>query len=143
MGKRPDGPSTRPCESCKGRPTYRAVWQLGHRTEEHWFCPECDERETGRLLVSGAGARLPTQVPFAVEGIDDRGGPSGWFLEVTEVALVRGDQPTLHFSDAEALAAALAQAKGPIKLVATETVGEPRRFLTARFTCDEQGQSRP
>jgi hypothetical protein len=62
---------------------------------------------------------------------------------VTEVALVRGDRRTLHFSDAEALAAALAQAKGPIKLVATETVGEPRRFLAARFTCDEQGQTRP
>jgi hypothetical protein len=143
MGRRPDGPSTRPCESCKVRPTYRASWQLGDRTEEHWFCPECDCRETERLLHSGTGLRLPTHVPFAVEGMDDRGGPSGWFLEVSEVALVRGDRPTLHFTDPEALATALAQAKGPVKLVATETVGEPRRYLTARFTCAEQGPARP
>jgi hypothetical protein len=143
MGKRPDGPSTRPCESCKTRPTYRARWQLGDRTEEHWFCPECDARESDGLLRSGAGMRLPTQVPFAVEGMDDRGGPSGWFLEVTEVALVHGDKPTLHFSDPKALSAALAQAKGPVKLVATETVGEPRRYLTADVTCDEQGLTRP
>jgi hypothetical protein len=75
--------------------------------------------------------------------MDDRGGPSGWFLEATEVALIRSDKPTLHFTDPEALAAALAQAKGPVKLIATETVGEPRRHLTARFVCDEQGVTRP
>ena len=130
MGKRPDGPSTRPCESCETRPTYHAIWQLGDRTEEHWFCPECDEREAACLLRSGTGTRLPTHVPFAVEGLDDRGGPSGWFLEVTEVALVQGDKPTLHFTDPEALSALLAQVNGPVKLVATETVGEPRRFVS-------------
>jgi len=51
MGKRPDGPSTRPCESCQQRPTYRALWQLGDHTEEHWFCPECDEREASQLSM--------------------------------------------------------------------------------------------
>jgi hypothetical protein len=82
-------------------------------------------------------------VPFAVEGINDRGGASGWFLEVTEVALVIRDRRTVHFSDPEALAAALAQVQGKGKLVATETVGEPRRFLEARFVCAEQGQTKP
>jgi len=142
MGKRPDGPSTRPCESCQQRPTYRALWQLSDRTEAHWFCPECDERETGRLLRSGKGNRLVTHVAFAVEGLDDRGSPSGWFLEASEVALVRADKPVLHFTDPDALSEAIAQATRPIKLVATETVGEPRRNLQARFTCDEQGRPR-
>jgi hypothetical protein len=143
MGKRPAGPSTRPCESCHTRPTYHAAWQLGERTEDHWFCPECDAREADRLLSSGAGRRLPTPVPFAVEGLDDRGGPSGWFLEVTEVALLRDGQPTLHFTEPDALAAALANAGEKFRLVATETVGEPRRHLASRFACHQQGPTRP
>lgn len=143
MGKRPDGPSTRLCESCRTRPTYRSIWQLGDRTEEHWFCPECDASETERLLRSGAGTRVPTCVPFAVEGMNDQGGPSGWFLEVTEVALIRAGKRTLHFTDPELLAKVIAEGGGPVKLVATETVGEPRRYLTAQFVCDEQGPTHP
>ena len=143
MAKRSDGPSARPCESCQARPTYRAAWQIADRTEEHWFCPECDELHADRLQRAGIGVRLPTHVPFAVEGLDDRGRPSGWFLEVSEVALVRADQPTLHFTDPEALSAELTRTIGPMKLIATETVGEPRRYLEAQITCDEQGQTRP
>jgi len=58
------------------------------------------------------------------------------------VALVNSDKRTRHFTDADALAAALAQAQGKVKLVATDTIGEPRRHLKARFVCDEQGQTR-
>lgn len=138
MGKHPDGPSFRPCEACEQRPTYRAVWQRGDRSEEHWFCPECDDRESTRLQQLGRGTRLPTQVLFAVEGLDDCGGPSGWFLEATEVALIRRGRPVLHFTNADTLKRAIAQASPPIKLIAMETLGEPRRHLQAQFLCDQQ-----
>lgn len=77
---------------------------------------------------------------FVVDGLDDQGKPSGRFLEVRRVALVDEQGKLIgEYGDPDAVLAVIQGASGKLRLVAVETVGEPRTDLTGRFVCDEQG----
>ena len=78
-------------------------------------------------------------VDFVVSGLDDSGGHSATLLEVAEAALVdeRG-RVVARFRDAGSLTKYLTACNDNLRLVAVETVGEPRADLAGRFCCYEQ-----
>lgn len=78
-------------------------------------------------------------VDFVVEGLDDQGGPSGSFLEVTEVQVLDGDGKEWgRFTRKEELWAVAKEFPYGFRLVALKTVGEPRTDLVGEWRCDEQ-----
>src|SRR5208282_4258304 len=121
-----NGPSERPCEQCGSTPTYRLAWTLdGKTSDQQWLCEACERNrvdDLGRL----DGTVLPTDVEFVVEVLDAEGQPTSRFLQVTEVSVVdRDGREVGRYRDAQALTDALVHARGPVKLIATETVGHP------------------
>jgi hypothetical protein len=81
-----------------------------------------------------------THAPFITEGLNDRGEPSGSFLEVTLVALLDLDGQELgRFVPAqlaELREALWGDGPGIWRLKAIETTGEPRVDLTGDYLCE-------
>ena len=78
------------------------------------------------------------RVPFIVEGLNDRGEPSGLFLEVVEVAILDADGAEVgRFKTLQEFREAFGHLQSFWKVRAITVTGEPTNDLTGDVVCDE------